>query len=213
MAAQICAAFLFLIIFFITFVMNFKTNSQMKNLFSCLYISALLIVCFSCKEKKATQEIIVTKVVEQKISETPVKMQEYTQTSEVKWGGSVVKCQIIRTPDETIAMVKDENGQKYVDNRIKISIFGNDGNALYDRSFTKADFTAYIEESYKTGGILEGLVFDKISNDTLFFAASVCLPQTDEYIPLILSISKSGNVSIERDTTMDTVNESAEEDI
>jgi hypothetical protein len=110
-------------------------------------------------------------------------------------------------------MVQDENGQKYVDNRIKISILGNDGSALYDRSFTKADFTAYIEESYKTGGILEGLVFDKISNDTLFFAASVCLPQTDEYIPLILSISKSGNVSIERDTTMDTVNESAEEDI
>lgn len=185
----------------------------MKNLFSCLYISALLIVCFSCKEKKTTQEIIVTEVVEQKISETPVKMQEYTQTSEVKWGGSVAKCLINRTPDEDIAIVEDENGQKYVDNRIKISILGNDGNALYERSFTKADFTAYIEESYKTGGILEGLVFDKMSNDTLFFAASVCLPQTDEYIPLILSISKNGNVSIARDTTMDTVNESTEEDI
>ena len=38
----------------------------------------------------------------------------------------------------------------------------------------------------------------------LTFAASVCLPQTDEYIPLEVKVDNFGNVKIERDSQMDT---------
>ena len=36
------------------------------------------------------------------------------------------------------------------------------------------------------------------------FAASVCHPQTDEYIPLVVTVSSQGDVGIRRDTEMDT---------
>ena len=50
----------------------------------------------------------------------------------------------------------------------------------------------------------EGFVFDKVDGNFLDFAASVCLPQTDEYIPLAVKIDNYGNLSIKRDTEMDT---------
>jgi hypothetical protein len=53
-------------------------------------------------------------------------------------------------------------------------------------------------------GILEGLVFDEVDDLQLEFAASVSLPQTDEYIPLEVKIDNMGNVKIERDSQMDT---------
>jgi hypothetical protein len=51
---------------------------------------------------------------------------------------------------------------------------------------------------------LEGLVFDKAEGDWLEFAASVSHPQTDEYIPLIVRLSRMGEISIKRDSQMDT---------
>ena len=35
-------------------------------------------------------------------------------------------------------------------------------------------------------------------------AASVCLPQTDEYIPMVVTVSNLGDVGIKLDNQMDT---------
>ena len=43
-----------------------------------------------------------------------------------------------------------------------------------------------------------------VDNQQLSFAASVCLPQTDEFIPLEVKINSDGNLSIKRDSVMDT---------
>ena len=53
--------------------------------------------------------------------------------------------------------------------------------------------------------------FDKVKDQTLIFAASVGRPQTDEYIPLILSLSKTGHLTVKQDTQMDTVPNDEEE--
>ena len=47
-------------------------------------------------------------------------------------------------------------------------------------------------------------MFDEVDGSELEFAASVSLPQTDEYIPLEVKINNYGNVRIERDSQMDT---------
>ena len=47
-------------------------------------------------------------------------------------------------------------------------------------------------------------MFDKADGDWLEFAASVCHPQTDEYIPLIVRLSRMGELTIQRDSQMDT---------
>ena len=79
------------------------------------------------------------------------------------------------------------------------------------KTFTKAYFERHIDAHYREMGILEGLVFDKVDGNYLEFAASVCLPQTDEYIPLEVKIDNFGNVSVERDSELDT-NGSGEHD-
>ena len=101
-------------------------------------------------------------------------------------------------------MVKDETGQKFVDNRINVIVRRADGSVAINKSFTKAYFDRYLDAHYREMGILEGLVFDEVDGQRLEFAASVCLPQTDEYIPLEVKIDNFGNVSVERDSELDT---------
>ncbi len=79
-----------------------------------------------------------------------------------------------------------------------------DGSVFYNRKFTKANFLQYINEDYRDTGILEGIVFDKPDGDWLVFGASVGHPQTDEYIPLVIRLSRMGVLEIRQDTEMDT---------
>lgn len=117
--------------------------------------------------------------------------------------------EIHRVADDSLAMVEDENGQKFVDNRITLTIKRSDGTVFFKKVFTKSNFNSYLDNDYRKTGILEGLVFDKVEGSAVKFAASVSHPQTDEYIPLVVTISKSGGVSISLDNQLDT---SAEED-
>jgi hypothetical protein len=83
-------------------------------------------------------------------------------------------------------------------------VIRQDGSVFFSRTFTKADFNDYLDEDYRATGILEGLVFDRVDGYQLIFAGSVCHPQTDEYIPLVITLSNFGDVTISRDTQMDT---------
>lgn len=172
-----------------------------------LFSAGMFLLATGCKEKKASSEIIVKQVAEQKISDEPVKMQEYTQSTEVEWKGTTVNCEVVRMPDENKSLVEDERGQKHVDNKITLKITGADGKEFMNRTFGKGDFMAYLDEEYKQGGLLEGIVYDRVQGDTLLFAASVSLPQTDEYIPLVIYVLKNGQITISRDVLMDTYGE------
>ena len=109
-------------------------------------------------------------------------------------------------------MVKDETGQKYVDNNISLVITRGDGSTFFKRTFTKASFDSCLDDDYRKTGILEGLVFDRVDGNTLRFAASVSHPGTDEYIPIVLVIDRFANVSIKRDTQLDTNAEEEDEE-
>lgn len=173
-------------------------------------IGAVATAVAGCGGKKSDDNIITEKVVE-KAPSGPIRMQEYTQTKDIEWLGTTYRCEIRRTPDDSLAMVTDENGQKFVDNRISLRVKRKDGSTFFDRTFTKASFDASLDDDYRRTGILEGLVFDKVEGSSLVFAASVSHPQTDEYIPLVVTVSRMGSVSIVRDTQMDTSAEEEEE--
>ena len=55
---------------------------------------------------------------------------------------------------------------------------------------------------------LLGVIFVEAKGDVLRFAASVGSPDanSDEYVPLIVQVSRMGNVAINKDTQMDTNN-------
>ena len=156
-----------------------------------------------CKQKKQTEDIIVRKTETPK-PQAPIRMQDYNQVKDVQWLDRSYQVDIRRTADDSLRMVKDETGQKFVDNRIQLKVIRQDGSVFFSRTFTKADFNDYLDDDYRATGILEGLVFDRVEGLHLIFAGSVSHPQTDEYIPLVITLSNFGDVAISRDTQMDT---------
>lgn len=175
----------------------------MRKTFFALALALAAASFVGCGQKKTTGDIITRKAAKPVVS-SPVRMQEYSQEKALDWGGSTVTCKIRRTACDSLPMVKDETGQKFVDNAISLSITRGDGSQILARTFTKASFNAALDDDYRRTGILEGLVFDRIEGGNLRFAASVCHPQTDEYIPLVVEVSRSGQVNVSRDTQLDT---------
>ena len=183
----------------------------MKKLVKIVFFSVLAMLVASCGEKKKHDDIIAPKVEKPKLQAT-IRMQDYNQTTDVKWLSKNYQVVLNRTPDDSLRMVKDETGQKYVDNRISLRIIRADGSVFFSKSFTKAAFDHLLNDDYRKTGILEGLVFDKVEGNNLFFAASVCHPQTDEYIPMVVSVSNLGEVGIRLDDQLDTNGGNAEDD-
>lgn len=181
-----------------------------KSLFVVIATGVILSVV-ACGEKKKSQDII-TQRVETVKPQAPERMQEYDDSRNVAWIGKQYKVTVHRQPADSLPLVKDETGQKYVDNVISVSVFRSDGSKFYSRQFTKADFVNYLDDDYRKTGILEGLVFDKADGDWLEFAASVCHPHTDEYIPLVVKLSRMGQLTIQRDTQMDTTGDTPQQE-
>jgi hypothetical protein len=182
-----------------------KFQEKQKHMKKQIVLIAMagLAVMSGCKEKKQTQDIIAPRVEAVKPS-GPVRMQPYSDTRDVQWLGKEYKVEVSRVANDSLPLVKDETGQKFVDNSITVVVRRADGSVAISKKFTKADFESYVDPGYRKAGILEGLVFDKVDDTQLEFAASVSLPQTDEYIPLEVKIDNFGHVKIERDSDMDT---------
>ena len=173
-----------------------KIHIFLMALVACVLLSA-------CGEKKKSENIIAPRVVEA-VPQEPVKMQEYTDERSVDWLGKNYHVAIHRHASDSLPMVKDETGQEFVDNVFSLAVSRADGSIFFSRTFTKKDVVNYIDENYRKAGVFEGLVFDRVDGDYLILAASVGLPQTDEYIPLVIRLSRMGQISIQRDTQMDT---------
>lgn len=142
-------------------------------------------------------------------------MGDYSQNRTISWLGSAYTLCVERKADHKLQLAKDETGTKYYDNRIKLVIKRSDGSEFFNRTFTKADFADYVGNDYKDGALL-GIVFDRADSDNLYFAASVGSPDkmSDNYVPLVLTISRLGAVKIKQDTKLDTTSdEEADEEV
>ena len=124
----------------------------------------------------------------------------------MSWLGHNVKITTERLADKDLSLVQDENGNKYYDNKIILKIHRSDGSIFLERVFYKSDFSKFIDTSADKTTALLGVVFDRVNGDHLLFAASVGSPDnmSDEFIPLVLKVTKSGSLSIYKDTQMDT---------
>ena len=163
---------------------------------------AVPLLLASCAKKKQSNDIIVQNVETPK-PQAPIRMQDYRQTTDVQWLGKQYQVEVARTASDSLAMVKDEIGQQFVDNRITLKVIRQDGTVFCTKTFTKAAFASCLDDDYRKTGILEGFVFDRAEGNQLFFAASVSHPQTDEYIPIVVTLSNFGEVGISRDDTIE----------
>lgn len=178
----------------------------MKQTLSMLLLAGMVVVLAACGGKKKSNDIIAPRIVKVQPKE-PIRMQPYLDERKVEWIGKTYFVTIGRQPSDSLPMVKDETGQKYVDNVFNLKVSRKDGSVFYTRTFTKKALTQYLDDDFNKTGVFEGLVFDKAEGDYLFFGASVGHPQSDEYIPLVFRLSRMGELTIKRDTQMDSVPE------
>lgn len=159
----------------------------------------------ACKEKKKAQEPIIISREEPRKPKAPIRMQDYRQEVDAKWLGRTYHIEVLRMPSDSLPMVSDEIGQKYVDNRISLKISREDGSVFLQKTYTKAAFQSYLDDDFRRTGILEAMIFEEVDDNRLEFAVSVVHPQSeDEFIPLKMTIDRMGEISVKRDTDIDT---------
>jgi len=179
---------------------------MMKRINYIFLITLVLGMMVSCAEKKKSNIIIAPKPVAKVTNKPTQKMSEYEQARDVEWLGSIYKVIVKRTSDSELPIVKIDDTNKYYDNKISLRVLRKDGSEFFKRIFTKSDFTSYLDTHTKEQGALLGIVYVKAESDNLLFAASVGSPDvaSDEYVPMVLKISRFGAVSITKDQLLDT---------
>jgi hypothetical protein len=157
----------------------------------------------ACKEKKQQEETIITTRYVPHHIQGPIAMPEDSQTVNVTWLDRLYSVTIVRTPIDSIT-VADDDGQKYIDNHICLTITRQDGTVFTQKSFTKKTFSSYIAEPFTTGGILAGIRFNDVDGTALRFSVAVAMPEAadDLFVPLDMKIDNFGSINIQKDDDM-----------
>lgn len=175
----------------------------MKKLSFILWIG-ISVSLLSCNKggEKAEKVDERTYQLSEKSQAGEYAMQRSSAKGEVKIGGVEYRYEIDRNPSHQLPKVKDEQNNSFVDNVIDLRIMRNEKPILSKR-FTKKDFSLHVEPTFAAKSILEGLVFDQAINGRFRFAASICVPQTDLYVPLCVWVSTDGKVHIEKGSVLE----------
>ena len=185
----------------------------MKTLVLRIFVAFVAVILVAGCEKKKETNVIITSRPVKTVKKDTVKMEEIDNNMQVKWRGSTYNVQIKRNADTSLAITEDEEGKKYYDNKIALSILRSDGTCFIEKSFTKSDFESLVSDDTFSKKALVGLVFNKEENGCLKFAASVGSPDkfSDDFIPFEVTVSSEGGVSIKL-SDLDLVEDSNEED-
>lgn len=172
----------------------------MKHLLRICIALLTVTAVMACKQKKQDDIIIIRKPAAAK-QDSPQRMGDTTKETRVRWLGADYSLEISMTADPSLPLATDGT-KRYYDNRVSMRIKRADGTVFFDRTFTKADFRQYVDKMYYDDGALLGIVFDKAEGSRLSFAASVGSPDksSDEFVPLTITVSNLGAVSIEKST-------------
>lgn len=172
-----------------------------------------LVMASSCAKKKTDTIIITKKPAPAARKPTIHKMGDYTQTRPVAWMGNKYTVESSLAADDSLPLASD-GATRYYDNRIRLRIVRADGSEFFSRSFTKSFFRDYVDDASYRDGALLGIVFVRASGNRLLFAASVGNPDksSDEYVPLVLRIDNFGNVTVSKDTRLDTESDTQQDD-
>ena len=177
-----------------------------KNLITALIIALALCSVAACKKERKSNDIITKMAPRPKVPTGPKSLSDFKYEKKVEWMGGTYTITIHRYADKDLELAVDEDGRKYYDNKVQLSIKRPDGTIFYDRTFTKNDFKEFTNNHYGEHGSLVGFMFDHAEGDALRFGVSVGSPDpnSDEYIPMDFVIDKSCRVRISNATELDT---------
>ena len=183
----------------------------MKKVYCVFVLCAGVSLLMSCGNKSNSQpeQQDTFLAFDESINHGVIEMDKLHITDSVQMKNHTYIYDILRVPDSTLAKVKEQESQTmYSDNHVELKIL-KDGAAFFQKTFTKNTFGQYLDEGFKANGVLEGFVFDDVTDGGLRFATSVSYPQSDMYIPLTVIIAADGTMTVSRETVLE---EPAEEE-
>ena len=151
------------------------------------------------KTEKSTEEALNSEEV---LSAVPQCMQMSEITENFTYEGKEYRSTVVRRPDNQLPIVENEEGEKFVDNLVTLHITCN-GKQLVDKVFTKESFAFLVSGKFLKYALLEGLVFDQVTSQGILYAASVCYPQSDLYVPIRLVVTADGKISMTKEELME----------
>ena len=165
-----------------------------------LFILLALIVLVSCKKEKEARTIITT-IEEPHFSKTPKTVGDTIINKSFNWGSIVYHASIERKAD-TAVVVRDDEGQKYYDNKVTLKVCGPDGEII-NKTFAKDDFTSCINTDYikPKHSVLIGIAFNRVeAGGNAIFVATVGSPdsQSDEFMSVQVNVDKHGAMTMSK---------------
>lgn len=177
--------------------------NKLLYLLSCCFL-AVLTACNGGNKK--TEEKSLLLIQDSVNARGSQRMQVSKAEVNIKFRGKDYHSSISRTPDEDLPLVKDERGNKFVDNKIQLRLTrGNE--QVFNMTFTKKNFASIVGEDFLSNSILEGMVYNKTTPQGIVYAASVCYPQTDLYVPISITITADGKMTMVREELLEEIYE------
>lgn len=174
----------------------------MKNLFYMLACVSVIFLSACSSQNKKEKDDVQALMQDSVKAAGPQRMQVSDIKATFNYQGKEYQSIVLRQPDESLPIVKNEQGEKFVDNRITLRLTCG-GKKIVDKVFTKENFTSLIDAKFMQYAILEGLVYDQTTSQGIIYAASLCYPQSDLYVPIRLTITPDGKISMAKEELME----------
>lgn len=176
----------------------------MKKLLFLLFLPAVLTIvsCSGKGENKKDDSMVIMQVSTD--AHGLQRMQVSKSETDIKYKGKEYHSYISRTPNDSLLHVTSEMGDVYVDNQIVLRLMrGNE--RVFSKTFTKNSFASVVEADFLKKSVLEGVVYNKTVPEGIMFAASVCYPQTDLYMPISILITPDGKMTMRKDELLEDI--------
>lgn len=177
----------------------------MKTVGYIVFCAVALLIA-SCASRSKSGEDVQVLMKDSTVTSAPQRMQVSDTKVTITYKGKEYRSSVVRRPDDSLPVVKNEQGEKFVDNSITLRITCG-GKQIVDKVFTKESFASLVDARFMKYAILEGLVYDKTTPQGILYAASICYPQTDLYVPLRLTVSADGKISMAKEELLEDVYE------
>lgn len=175
----------------------------MKSTFYIVALSSFMLLASCGNKPKEDNSSEILYSMESKSFDGLQRMQSSHAEQDVAWKGKNYHFVINRVANDSLPKIKDEAGDVFVDNTITLSIKRNRSERFFDKVFTKQSFASVLDERFLSHAMLEGMVFDKATDGGLIFAASVSYPQSDLFVPVIITIAPNGNMSMRKEVSLE----------
>ena len=169
---------------------------------SCMawMLAAVMLLMAGCKGVGTEQ--CDSKQEETKTEGKVVVMPPYNFSEQIQYGNHNIEYRLERVAEDSVLVTDPETEERYADNHYVLTIV-KDGDAFFNRKFSKADFRPYLDGGFRKYGLLDGFRFSEVKDGNLLFGVCISYPDSDMSAPFVVTVYKDGKFGIKVDDILD----------